>query len=87
MARDGFSDLQGFIFVSSANSTMPFHIDMEENVLVNIRGEKFVHLFDNTDGELVTEKAREISPAKHRNQHYEPGFEARAKVFALNAGD
>ena len=87
LPRDGFSDLQGFIFVSSANSTTPFHIDMEENVLVNIRGEKFVHLFDNDDGSLVSEEAREIAPSKHRNQHYEPGFEARAQVFALNAGD
>jgi hypothetical protein len=87
LPRDGFSDLQGFIFVSSARSTTPFHIDMEENVLVNIRGEKFVHLFDNGDGALVSEEAREIAPSKHRNQHYEPGFEARAQVFALNAGD
>ena len=85
--RDGFSDLQGFIFVSSANSTTPFHIDMEENVLVNIRGEKFVHLFDNADGALVSEEAREIAPSKHRNQHYEPSFEDRAQVFTLNAGD
>jgi hypothetical protein len=85
--RDGFSDLQGFIFVSSANSTTPFHIDMEENVLVNIRGEKFVHLIDNADGALVSEEAREIAPSKHRNQHYEPSFEDRAQVFTLNAGD
>jgi hypothetical protein len=85
--RDSFSDLQGFIFVSSARSTTPFHIDMEENVLVNIRGEKFVHLFDNADNKLVNEEAMEISPSKHRNQHYEDGFEARAKVFALGAGD
>ena len=87
LPRDGFSDLQGFIFVSSARSTTPFHIDMEENVLVNIRGEKFVHLFDNGDGSLVSEEAREIAPSKHRNQHYEAAFEDRAQVFTLNAGD
>ncbi len=85
--RDSFSDLQGFIFVSSARSTTPFHIDMEENVLVNIRGAKFVHLFDNSNNDLVSEEAMEISPAKHRNQHYEDAFEARATVFELGAGD
>jgi hypothetical protein len=87
LPRDGFSDLQGFIFVSSARSTTPFHIDMEENVLVQICGEKFVHLFDNADGSLVPEEAREISPSKHRNQAYDASFEQRATVFTLNEGD
>ena len=44
-----YSDLQGFIFVSSANSTTPFHVDAEENILIQIRGDKFVHIFDNRD--------------------------------------
>lgn len=83
---DMFSDLKGFLFVSSANATTPFHIDAEENILVQIRGDKFVHIFDNRDRLLVGEEAMEISPAKHRNQHYEEGFEARAKVFALAEG-
>ena len=29
----------------------------------------------------------EISPSKHRNQHYEPSYEARAEVFAMKEGD
>ena len=86
-ARDQFSDLQGFVFVSSAHSTTPFHFDAEENVLVQIRGEKFVHLFDNADRSLVSEEALEIAPSKHRNQHYEDAFEDRAVRFVLNAGD
>jgi len=27
----------------------PFHFDAEENILVQIRGDKFVHIFDNAD--------------------------------------
>jgi ribosomal protein L16 Arg81 hydroxylase len=87
LSRDQFSDLQGFVFVSSAHSTTPFHFDAEENVLVQIRGKKFVHMFDNEDRSLVPEEALEIAPSKHRNQHYEDAYEARAQVFALNAGD
>ncbi len=87
LARDKFSDLQGFVFVSSAHSTTPFHFDAEENVLVQIRGEKFVHMFDNGDRALVSEEALEISPSKHRNQAYDENYETRATVFTLNAGD
>ncbi len=83
---EAFSDLKGFIFVSSAGSTTPFHVDAEENILVQIKGDKFVHIFDNEDRSLVSEEAMEISPSKHRNQHYDASFEARAKIFAMKAG-
>jgi hypothetical protein len=82
-----YSDLSGFIFVSSANSTTPFHVDAEENILVQIKGDKFIHIFDNRDRTLVPEEAMEIAPSKHRNQHYDPAFEARAQVFAMNESD
>lgn len=80
-------DIQGFIFVSSANSTTPFHIDAEENFLLQIKGDKFLHVFDNEDLSLISEEAMEISPSKHRNQVYRPEFEERARVFAMSEGD
>jgi hypothetical protein len=82
-----YSDLSAFIFVSSASSTTPFHVDAEENILVQIKGDKFIHIFDNRDRSLVSEEAMEIAPSKHRNQHYEPSFEERAQVFAMSEGD
>lgn len=82
-----YTDLQGFIFVSSANSVTPFHLDAEENILVQIRGDKFAHVFDNRDCALVSEEAMEISPSKHRNQHYEESYERRATVFTMKEGD
>ena len=87
MKPGDYSDLQGFIFVSSANSTTPFHLDAEENILIQIRGDKFVHIFDNHDRSLISEEAMEISPSKHRNQHYDQSFEERAEVFALKPGE
>lgn len=82
-----YSDLQGFIFVSSAGATTPFHVDAEENILIQIRGDKFVRTFDNQDRRLVSEEAMEISPSKHRNQVYEPWYEERATLHALKPGD
>jgi Cupin-like domain len=82
-----YSDLQGFIFVSSANATTPFHIDAEENILIQIKGDKFVRTFDNSDRALISEEDMEISPSKHRNQNYEGWYEERATVHSLKPGD
>ncbi len=83
----GFEDIQGFIFVSSANSTTPFHTDAEENLFVQIKGRKFFHIFDNADRTLVSDADLEINAAKHRNLPYKPEFEARAQVFEMEGGD
>ena len=82
-----FSELEGFIFISSAGSTTPFHMDAEENILIQIKGDKFVRTFDNSDRQLVSEEAMEISPSKHRNQAYEEWFEQRATRHSLKPGD
>jgi hypothetical protein len=84
---DEYSDLQGYIFVSSARATTPFHIDAEENILIQIRGDKYVRTFDNADRRLISEEEMEISPSKHRNQKYEGWYEERATLHALKPGD
>jgi Cupin-like domain len=86
-SADDFSDIEGYIFVSSAKATTPFHIDAEENILIQLHGDKFVRTFDNSDRKLVTEEAMEISPSKHRNQHYEDWYETRATKHTLKPGD
>lgn len=80
-------DPQAFIFISSAKTVTPFHVDAEQNFLIQIKGRKFMHVFNNDHHELVSEEAMEISPAQHRNRDYKPEFEKRATVFELNPGD
>ncbi len=87
LAGQKYSDLEGFIFVSSANATTPFHVDAEENILIQIRGDKEVHIFDNEDRSLISEERMEISPSQFRNQTYDTAFEQRATVFELKPGD
>ena len=82
-----YSDVEGFIFVSSAGATTPFHRDAEENILIQIKGDKFVRTFDNSDCALVSEEAMELSPNQHRNQDYEEWFESRATLHSLKPGD
>lgn len=86
-SKEDVSDIRGFIFVSSAQSTTPFHIDGEDNILLHIRGQKEVHVFHNEDRALVGEEAMEMSPDKHRNQAYREDFEERAEVFHLAPGE
>lgn len=86
-APGDFEDIQGFIFVSSAHATTPFHIDAEENILIQIHGDKFVRTFDNEDRALVPEEEMELSPSKHRYMHYEDWFESRATLHTLKPGD
>jgi Cupin-like domain len=82
-----YSDIEGFIFVSSAKATTPFHNDMEENILIQIKGDKFVRTFDNEDRALISEADLEISPAVHRNRKYDESFEKRATLHCLKPGD
>jgi hypothetical protein len=87
ISPDSFSDIEGFIFVSSAKATTPFHNDAEENILIQLHGDKFVRTFDNADRSLISEEAMELSPSKHRNQHYEDWYESRATLHHLKPGD
>jgi hypothetical protein len=86
-AELGMTDFQGFIFVASAQSVTPFHLDYEENIYVHLHGEKFMHVFDNRDRTLVSEENLETFPGKHRNHAYRESFEARSRVFRFEPGE
>jgi hypothetical protein len=83
----GFEQLEGFLFISPPNSTMPFHLDSEDNFFVQIHGEKFFTIFDNTDRGIVSEDEIERSMTTHRNLKYDEGFASRGTEFQLFAGD
>jgi hypothetical protein len=83
----GFGEVEGFLFVSSPNSTTPFHLDSEDNLFVQIHGEKFFAVYDNTDRSIVSEQEIERSMTKHRNLKYSESFVSRATDFYLSAGD
>lgn len=79
---------QAFIFISSAGSVTPFHIDPENNFLLQIRGNKHVQLFDVEDRTVMTEEQLEkFFTGAHRNMPYKPEFENRGIWYVLNPGD
>ncbi len=79
---------QAFVFISSAGSVTPFHIDPENNFLLQIRGNKRVQLFDAEDRFVMTEEQLEqFFTGAHRNIPYKPEFENRGQWYELNPGD
>lgn len=83
----GFADVRGFLFVSSPNSTTPFHIDSEDNFFVQIHGEKFFNIYDNCDRSIASEEAIEHSIAKHRNVPYDKAFDIKCTSYRLLPGE
>ncbi len=83
----GFTDIQGFLFVSSPNATTPFHLDTEDNLFVHIHGEKDFHIYNNEDRSIVSDAGIEAGIVKHRNLVHEPRFDAKATSYHLLPGD
>lgn len=64
----GMTQAQGFIFLTSPGSVTPYHIDPEHNFLLQIRGDKEIHMYDGRDRSLLTEQELEgFYSDKHRN--------------------
>ena len=83
----GFSQIEGFLFVSSPNSTTPFHLDGEDNFFVQIHGEKTFAIFDNRDGSIADNAQVEYCTTKHRNVPYNDSFKPRGVEYHLFDGD
>jgi len=87
VAEAGFSQIEGFLFVSSPNSTTPFHLDGEDNFFVQIHGEKTFAIFDNRDGSIADNAQVEYCTTKHRNVPYNDSFRSRSVEYRLFNGD
>ncbi len=83
----GFAQIEGFLFVSSPNSTTPFHLDSEDNFFVQIHGEKFFTVYNNDDRAIVSDDEIERSMTKHRNLTYDATFADRGHEFHMHGGD
>lgn len=77
-------DLEAFVFVSSPGAVTPYHMDPEQNFLLQIRGEKTMQVFDRgVLGELELER---FHSGGHRNLVYRDACAAHAEAFTLRPG-
>lgn len=78
---------EGFIFVTSPNSVTPYHIDHEHNFLLQIRGEKTMHVFDGSDRNILSEQQIEnFYNGAHRNLPFNDEIKARGTPYLLTPG-
>jgi hypothetical protein len=76
------------VFINSPHRISSYHIDRECNWLLQIAGEKTVHVFDKNDREVLPEQEIERFWAADPNAAvYKPQLENRAKIFRLRPGD
>lgn len=83
----GMTRREGFIFISSPGSVTPYHIDPENNFLLQIRGNKQVHMYDPMDREVLSEEAIEnFFSGAHRNLEFDDSIHGRGFWFNLKPG-
>jgi hypothetical protein len=79
---------EAFVFLSSPGSVTPYHIDPEQNFLLQVRGQKFITVFDGEDRSLLSDPELEhFYNGGHRNLTYRDEFTAKGTTFELNPGD
>jgi hypothetical protein len=83
----GFSDVQGFMFVSSPGSTTPFHLDSEDNFFVQVHGDKIFNVYDNQDKSIATDDQIEHCITKHRNLKFDDSYVAKEMHNDLKPGE
>lgn len=81
-------DPAAFVFVSSAASVTPYHIDPEHNFLLQIRGQKTMYVWDPADRRALPEEELErFHAGGHRNLSFADELQDQATRFDLTPGD
>jgi hypothetical protein len=87
LASPGMMDRESFIFVSSPGSITPYHMDPEENFLLQIRGTKTMRVFDPSDPSVLSEgEVERFYNGAHRNLVFRDEIGAKARAFELAPG-
>lgn len=75
------------IFVTSPKRKTPYHIDRECNFLLQIRGQKTIHVFDQNDREILSEEELERFWSRDSSSaEYKADMQNRAKSYLMRPG-
>ena len=80
----GMHGFESFVFVSSPNAVTPYHMDPEENFLLQIRGRKIMRVFERSV--LSAVELERFHTGAHRNLVYRDEYATRARAFTLMPG-
>jgi hypothetical protein len=75
------------IFITSPHRVSAYHIDRECNFILQIHGDKTIHIFDQNDRELLREEELErFWVADNNAARYRAEYQDRARTFLLAPG-
>ncbi|MEP2989610.1 MAG: transcriptional regulator [Parasphingorhabdus sp.] len=78
---------QGFVFVSSPGAVTPYHFDPEHNILLQLRGEKWMTTFPAGNSRYAPDEVHEgYHTGGHRNLVWQDEFEAEGLKHHLIPG-
>lgn len=78
---------EAIIFFTSPNRITAYHIDRECNLLMQVKGNKEMNIFDRNDRDVTPETELELFWSKDNNAGiYKPQFQDRAYVFQMRPG-
>lgn len=80
--------IQGFIFVSSPGAVTPYHLDPENNFLLQIRGSKVMSVHDRTNRHVASYPELEsFAAGGHRNLNPNAAAGPKPSSYDLQPGD
>jgi len=78
---------EAILFITSPNRVTDYHIDQECSWLLQIQGNKDIHLFNRADKDVLPDDELERYWAvDNLSSRYKPQYESRAMVFRLRPG-
>jgi hypothetical protein len=82
---------EAWVFVTSPNSVTPYHFDPEHNFLLQVRGNKTVHIFDGNDRSIVKENDLENyytdECVRFRNLVFKDEYMPKAQTYTVKPGE
>jgi hypothetical protein len=78
---------EAILFITSPNRVTEYHLDREVSWILQLQGDKEIHLFDRADKDIVPDEELEMYwTADNRAARYKPEFESRAIVYQMHPG-
>jgi hypothetical protein len=78
---------EAILFITSPNRVTEYHIDREVSWILQLQGDKEIHLFDRADKDIVPDEELErYWTADNRAARYKPEYESRAIVSQMHPG-
>ena len=78
---------EAILFITSPNRVTEYHLDREVSWILQLQGDKEIHVFDRADKDIVPDQELEVYwTADNRAARYKPEYESRAIVHQMSPG-